>query len=78
MLRRHSTRNKLGIRRMVPEHKRSVLGQYPVSFKNQHCTLYELIDERNAWKLVDAAGEVLMWSCEQTMILVENGMITTL
>jgi hypothetical protein len=38
----------------------------------------ELKDEKDGWKLVDENSDVLLWSSEQTMILVEDGMIKTL
>jgi len=46
--------------------------------KDERCLLIELKDEKDGWKVVDNSDEVLLWSSEQTMILIDDGKISTL
>jgi len=41
-----------------------LINSFPVKFQGIDCTLIELRDEENGFKVVDRADFVLLWSCE--------------
>ena len=51
--------------------------RFPVSLKGQQCWLIELHDAQKGWKVVDSSENVVMWSNEQSLILVEDNQIKT-
>lgn len=77
MLHRQSLVKKI-INRRVAKKTKLKIHQFEMTYKDERCILVELKDEKDGWKLVNSSDDVLLWSCEQTMMLVEDGQIKTL
>lgn len=55
-----------------------IMTEYPVLLKGMQCTLIELKDDSNGWKVIDEEDNVLIWSAEQSMVLIKDQNISTL